>query len=296
MGPTLRGVPGQRSVVAGQGFDSLLEHLSPKRREIMRPVLEQPREYVLLTLRGLSRRLRLDPSSMVRIVRGMGFESYAAFRQYLHELSIVAATPLEVMQADSGDSNLPTHLRASLGQDLKNLQLLRQSTDLPRIVRLAGRLYRARRILILGGDMATSLVHFLEWNLTILGLPVSSAVSPGSVVHRVRTLGRSDVVVAITFRRGLRQTVEGLQAARARGAYCVGISDTYLSPLHRFAHECFHASIQSPSFPGSYVAPMALLNLILVATANYRRSRTLALLKAADEEQRRGFRWFSDHR
>jgi DNA-binding MurR/RpiR family transcriptional regulator len=260
----------------------------------MRRVLEQPREFVLESLRGLSRRLQLDPSTMVRIVRGMGFGGYSEFRQYLHELSIVLATPLDLMETGGPNSDIPTHLRSSLDLDLKNLQSLSHTLDFKRIVRLAQRLYQARRILILGGDMAAALVGFLEWNLTILGLPVSSAVSPGSTAHRVQVVGRQDVVLAITFRRGLRQTVEGLQQARGRGAYCVGISDTYLSPLRRFAHECFHASIESPSFAGSYVAPMALVNLIIVASANYRRTRTIALLKAADEEQRHGYRWFRD--
>jgi RpiR family transcriptional regulator, carbohydrate utilization regulator len=278
----------------GQAFDELVRKLSPKRQEVIRPVLEQPREFVLESLRGLSRRLQLDPSTMVRIVRGMGFRGYAEFRQYLHELSIVLATPLDLMQTGGPNSDIPTHLRASLDLDLKNLQTLSRSLDFKRVVRLAQRLYQARRILILGGDMATALVSFLEWNLTILGLPVASAVSPGSTVHRAQGVGPRDVVLAISFRRGLRQTVEGLQQARRRGAYCVGISDTYLSPLRRFAHECFHASVESPSFAGSYVAPMALLNLIIVASANYRRARTIALLKAADEEQRHGYRWFRE--
>jgi DNA-binding MurR/RpiR family transcriptional regulator len=279
---------------AGQAFDELVGKLSPKRQEVIRPVLEQPREFVLESLRGLSRRLQLDPSTMVRIVRGMGFGSYAEFRQYLHELSIVLATPLDLMQTGGPNSDIPTHLRSSLDLDLKNLQSLGHTLDFRRIVRLAQRLYQARRILLLGGDMASTLVGFLEWNLTILGLPVSSAISPGSTAHRVQVVGRPDVVLAISFRRGLRQTVEGLQQARQRRAYCVAISDTYLSPLRRFAHECFHASVESPSFAGSYVAPMALLNLIIVASANYRRTRTIALLKAADEEQRHGYRWFRD--
>lgn len=285
---------GRQGLPIGQAFDALLAKLSPRHQEMIRPVLEQPREFVLESLRGLSRRLQLDPSTMVRVVRGMGFGGYAEFRQYLHELSIVSATPLDLMQTGGLNSDIPTHLRSSLDLDLKNLQGLSRSLDFKRIVRLAHRLYQARRVLILGGDMACSLVTFLEWNLTILGLPVSSAISPGSTVHRVQVVGRPDVVLAISFRRGLRQTVEGLQQARRRGAYCVGISDTYLSPLRRFSHECFHASVESPSFAGSYVAPMALLNLIIVASANYRRARTIALLKAADDEQRRGYRWFRD--
>jgi len=90
----------------------------------------------------------------------------------------------------------------------------------------------------------------------------------------------------------LRQTVEGMREAKALGAYCVGITDTFVSPVARFANESFLASVETTSFGASYSAPMALLNLILVACANYRRPRTLEVLRRAEKEQRLGFRWF----
>jgi RpiR family carbohydrate utilization transcriptional regulator len=276
-----------------EGFSDLIEGLSRKRQEVIRPVLEHPRDHVLLSIRGLAQKLGTDPATMLRIVREMGFGSYRDFQRFLHELSIVLATPLEVMQTTTAsDSDIPSHIRESLELDLKNLQGLQNSLDAKRLSALARRLHLARRILILGGDLATSLATFLEYNLTVLGLTALTAVTPGRVVHLTRTVGKRDVVVAISFRRGLRQTVEGLQEGRARGAYCVGITDTFISPVARFAHECFVTSIESPSFAGSYVTPMALLNVILVACANYRRARTIALLKEADTEQRTGFRWY----
>jgi DNA-binding MurR/RpiR family transcriptional regulator len=86
--------------------------------------------------------------------------------------------------------------------------------------------------------------------------------------------------------------VEGAQQARARGAYCVGIADTFLSPLARECNELFVASIESTSFAASYAAPIALLNAVLVTCAQYRRTQTLVIVKELAEEQRKGFRWY----
>src|SRR5437588_6787013 len=69
---------------------------------------------------------------------------------------------------------------------------------------------------------------------------------------------RSTLFPYTTLFRSLRQTVEGAEQARANGAHCVGIADTYLSPLARECHEVFLASIESTSFGASYVAPIAL--------------------------------------
>lgn len=148
--------------------------------------------------------------------------------------------------------------------------------------------------MLLGGDLATVLVNFLQYGLAVLDLPAIACTRPGEVVHAVRALQRADLVLAITFRRGLRQTVEGLQHARARGAYCVGLTDTHLSPLARFAQESFVTPVESTLYGVSYVAPMAFLNMVLAACAATRKTRTIQLMKAADAEQRTGFRWYRD--
>jgi DNA-binding MurR/RpiR family transcriptional regulator len=272
-------------------FTERISWLHKKRQELIRPVQENPREYVLLSIRDLAR-LKTDPATVLRIVRGLGFESYREFKAYLHELSIASATTLQGLQsAIPNDSSLVSQGRRTLEQDIHNLHTLRNTLDMERLVSLTRRIYQARRILLLGGDMAIALVRFLDYKLTLLGLPVTEATTPGMTVHAVHGVGKKDLVIAISFRRGLRQTVEGLQQARAGGAYCVGITDTFVSPVSRFADECFLTSVEAP-FSNSYAAPMSFVNILFTICAHYRRSRTLALFKKVDQEQRHGYRWY----
>lgn len=271
----------------------LIGKLSHKRQEVIRPVIESPREFVLLSVRSLAKRLNSDPATIVRVVRAMGFAGYREFQRFLHDLSIAHATSLDLMRASSApDSNIPAHVRESLEQENRNLQALRNSLEYKRVEALARRVHGANRILLIGGDLASTLVAYFEYHLTMLGFTVLTATTAGRVAHTSRNMGRGDLVFAISFRRGLRQTVEGIQAASGRGAYCVGITDTFVSPVARFADECFLASVETSSFGASYAAPIALLNVLLVACANYRRGRTLSLLKQAETEQRLGFRWY----
>ncbi len=289
-------MPSQTSHIAGPGsllnVNERLEKLSKRRQEVIRPIFEHPREYVLLSIRALAERLGTDPATVVRIVQGLGFATYRDFQHHLHERSLAFATSLDTMRAGEADGGLPAYVRISLEQDLKNLQGLKNSLETSHVLALAKRIYKARRILVLAGDLSEYLAHYLEYQLGILGLPVTACTSPGRIVHRSRAVGKQDVVIAISFRRGLRQTVEGAQLARKHGAYCVGITDTYLSPLARACHEVFLASIESNSFIASFTAPIALLNVILVASGNVRRAQTLKLTGEIYEEQRQGSRWF----
>src|SRR5882757_5379981 len=161
--------------------------LSERRQQIIRPVLANPREFVLLSVRDLAKALGTDAATIVRIVRGMGFENYRAFQHHLHEASIAYSTSLDTMRASVADKNgIVKGGRDSIEQDLKNLSVLRDSADRQQIAAIAGRIHAARRVLILGGDAATALVLFLEYSLTLLGLPVFAAIGHGRIGHLTR--------------------------------------------------------------------------------------------------------------
>jgi len=181
-----------------------------------------------------------------------------------------------------------------LDHDLKNLAALKHSLDAQKVGALAARLHRARRIAIIAGDLADTLATYLEYQLSVLDLPVVSAISAGRIYHVTRMLNDKDVLIAISFRRGLRQTVEGARRAADLGVYCVAITDTFLSPLARIANESFLASIESTSFGASYSAPVTFLNALIAACGAHKQTRTIATAREMAEEQRKGSRWYSE--
>lgn len=272
-----------------------IARLSPRRREIIRPVFENPRGFVLLSVRDMATKLGTDPATMVRIAQGLGFDSYKEFQYYLHELSVIRATSLDTMESSSApDSSVASLLQSSLDQELRNIRAVYNALELQRLQAAARRVWKARRILLIGGDAAACLVDYLEYHLNVIGLPVFAATAPGPMVHAVRSLEKSDLVLAISFRRGLQMTIEGIQKARSSGAYCIGITDTYISPVARFSDEFFLAPIDSHSFGVSYSAPMCLFSVFLVAIAQEQRAKTIELMKKVADEQLHGSRFFEE--
>ncbi len=272
-----------------------MKQLTPKRQELIRPVIENPREFILLSLRAAAQKLSTDSTMVVRIVQRMGFENYRAFQNYLRDLSIANATSLDGMQEGfNPQSGTSEYLNAMVQQDIRNLNAVRTKLDEKRLAALAKRLHGAHRRLLLGGDLASIFVRYLEYQLTGIGLPSFAASTVGESLHHARLMGKKDVVIAISFRKGLRQTVEAMQRARKNGAYCIGITGTYLSPIARLSDEFFVVPVESNSFIDSYVAPMALANLILVACANHNREASLTYLREVAKEQQTGFRWFGN--
>jgi RpiR family carbohydrate utilization transcriptional regulator len=275
---------------AGPGLH--LNQLSEKRQQIIRPVLESPREFVLLNVRDMAHRLATAPATIVRIVQGLGFKNYKSFQHYLHDLSVTSATILDSMQSAGSTTQTPKFLKGSRKQIQENLEFVMERVDLQQVLNIAIRIHEAKRILLLGGDMASALVEYMEYHLTIAGLPVIASVNPGRATHLVRSMGEDDIVIGISFRRGLRMTIEGIEKARENGAYCIGITDSVLSPLARFSNELVIVPINSLSFAASYVAPIALIDLITAGVGNLRRKQVVDRLKDADQEQKHGYRWY----
>ncbi|RZU40561.1 MurR/RpiR family transcriptional regulator [Edaphobacter modestus] len=270
----------------------LLEHLSEKRMEVIRPVLENPREFVLLNVRDMAHRLATGQATIIRIVQALGFKGYKDFQHYLHDLSVTSATILDSMQAVRNEMQPPKFLKSARKQLLQNMAYIQDHLDLQQVLSIATRIHEAKRIFLFGGDMASSLVSYMEYHLTIAGLPVFAAVAPGRTTHLARSSGEGDIVIAISFRRGLRMTIEGAEKAKKNGAYCVGITDSSLSPLARFSNELVIVPVHSLSFAASYVAPLTLIDLITAAVGSLRRKEIVDRLKEADQEQKHGYRWY----
>lgn len=272
-----------------------LQALSPKRQELIGPVLENPRDFVLLSARALAAKLNVDAATVVRIALRMGFENYREFQRYLHDLAMSQATGLDMMQTSRAKStSLAAHVREAVDQAVQNTQKLRNSLEPNCVTALAKRICEARRVLIFAGDLAAHLAGFLGYHLRILGLTALEGRGGGDTIHLAQTAGNKDLVIAVSFRRGLRETVAALQEAKANGCYCVGITDTYVSPIARFSDECFTASVDTPAFGNSYAAPMCLIDGIVAACSYNQRSRRENILQRAAEEQRTGFRWYRE--
>ena len=268
--------------------------LSPSRRKLLHLILENPEDTYFLSSRELAKRYDVDAATIVRTIQALGYRKFADFLSDLRAHFVTRITPYAVLKAASREKKtLGDRIRQSLDLDMRNLQALHSRIDPEQIRRLAQRVKNARRILIVGIDLAAALGWYLSYGLMTLGFNAEAPVgSTGNVQRRVRTLTKKDLLIAISFGPCLRDTVEAAQRAKQQGVPTFGISDTETTPIARACDECCVASIASSSFGGSYVAPIALLGAIFVACAQTQTARSLKLLRRSEEEDRMDHRWF----
>jgi DNA-binding MurR/RpiR family transcriptional regulator len=270
--------------------------LSHSRRQLIRAILDNNEETFFLSSREMAKRYNVDAATIVRTVQALGYERFADFAADLRQHFVKHITPYTVLKAATREKRSVTdQVRHCVERDTESLSVLRSSLDVDRVVELAKLIHRARRILVVGVDLAASLAWFLAYGLTPLGFDAEAPVgSVGNLQHKIDVLTGKDLLVAISFGRCLRETVESVIRAHERGVPTFGITDSDTTPIAMHCDTYLIASTSSPSFTRSYVAPMALINTIIVASSHLQPQRALAMLGRTEEEYRTGARWYQE--
>jgi DNA-binding MurR/RpiR family transcriptional regulator len=268
--------------------------LSASRRRLLRSILAHAEDTHYLTSRKLAERYRVDAATIVRSIQALGYKRYGDFLSDLRSHFILNITPYTVMKAAMRERRrIVDHVEHSLEMDAHNLMTLRSHLNAEKVVALARRLARAKRTLVVGIDLAAALSTLLAYILVTLGFDAEAPVgSTGNLQQKVNLLGKKDLLIAISFGRCLRETVNAALRARSRGVPTFGITDSERTPIARHCDSFWIAPIGNPTFNGSYVAPVAAINALMVACAHIHPARSLALLKRKQEELVTSTRWF----
>ena len=268
--------------------------LSPRRHKLIETVLERADETFFLSSRELAKLLGVDAATIVRTIQALGYDRFADFAGDLRRYFLARVTPYEVLKAETKKGRtVADHITRSLDRDLDNVTKLKERLHTDAVTDLARKIHKASHILVVGVDLAASLSWLLAYALVPLGFSAEAPVgSAGNVRHKVRVLGRNDLLIVISFGRCLRESVEAAISARERGVPTFGITDGPATPIAMHCDQYLIATIGSPLFTGSYVAPVALIDAILMACSQIRPSQSLSKLRQSEEEYFAGDRFY----
>lgn len=269
--------------------------LNPSRRKLLTEILENSEETCFLSSRELAKRYDVDAATIVRTIQALGYERYADFQDDLRAHFVLRISPYTVMKAAARQKRtLADYVEHSLEVESNNLAQLRSTLTAREVIETARKISRARRILVVGIDLASTLSHLLSYSLASLGFDSEAPVgSAGNLHQKVRLLGPRDLLIAISFGRCLKETVEAVIRAHRGSVPTFGITDSDKSPIARFCDSHWIASIANPSFNASYVAPVAAITALLVACAHLQQERSLAWMKEKEKELKSGNRWYT---
>ena len=246
--------------------------LSPQLQIAAKHVLDRPDDVALMSMRSLAAHAGVHPSTMVRLAKSFGFDSYQDFRnpfqQRLRAKPEGYLSRARSLQA-RGSENDAEITQEVLSANISNLQQTFDINAPERFEACAKVINTARKVYIVGMRGVFPIAYFFHYAYSMFR---DNAVlldgRGGAFSDGLRSFSEGDVLLAISFSPYTLETVRAIDYAKARGGRTVVISDSPVSPLARGGDELLVIKNESPSFYHSVAAGVTvaeeLITLLVV--------------------------------
>ena len=248
---------------------------SKGQRIIAKYILSNYDKAAFMTAGKLGRIVGVSESTVVRFAAELGYDGYPSMRKALQEMirnRLTSVQRIEVAKSMIDDTDL---IKSIIGSDMQNLQATMDILEQDSFNMLVDSIMEAKNIYIVGMRTSTSLSTFLGLYLNLLrgSVNVVHDTAASEIYEQIIRIGQGDLFIGISFPRYSSHTVDAMQFAKKMGAKTAAITDGASSPLNGIADVCLHAKSDMVSFLDSLVAPMSLINAIIVAVGIRNKER-----------------------
>ncbi|OUN24138.1 MurR/RpiR family transcriptional regulator [Flavonifractor sp. An82] len=252
-------------------------------------ILESYDKAAFMTASKLGKTVKVSESTVVRFAAELGYDGYPAMQKALQEMirsKLTSIQRIEVTNDRIGDHDI---LSMVMQSDIEKIRLTMEETDQAQFQRAVDAIAKARHIYILGVRSAAAIASFMGFYFTLIfnNVTIIHTTSASEVFEQLLHVGPEDVVLGISFPRYSRRTVKAMQFAHDRGAEAIAITDSATSPLAPYSTITLLAKSDMASFVDSLVAPLSLVNALIVAIGRKKNddlSRTFESLERIWDE------------
>ena len=267
-----------------QRIKGRMSEFSKGQKLIARYILDNYDKAAFMTASRLGKTVHVSESTVVRFASELGYDGYPSMQKALQEMIRTKLTSIQRIQAADNQFSGQDLATAVMQSDMEKLRLAIEEMDQANFDRVVDKLMNARHIYILGVRSSSFVAGYLHFYLHMLfeNVTLVQSNAAGEIFEQLFRIGPGDVILAISFPRYSKVTVNTVQFAADRGCDVVAITDSEVSPLYQLASASLLARSEMISFVDSMVAPLSLINALLIAVGSRMRSdvsRTFAELE-----------------
>lgn len=254
-------------------IQSELPGFSKGQKQIARFILEHYDKAAFMTASRLGVTVGVSESTVVRFATELGYDGYPHLQRALQEMIRNKLTSVQRMEVAGDRMGGRDVLQTVLHADTDMIRVTLDEIDRDAFQGAVDALMGAKRIYILGVRSSSALASFLGFyfNLLFENVTLVHTNSVSEIFEQVLRVGPGDVLFGISFPRYSKRTLSAMKYARDRGARVIALTDSQLSPLARVADHVLLARSNMASFVDSLVAPLSVINALIVAVGMSRR-------------------------
>ena len=250
---------------------------SKSQRKISAYISSNYDKAAFMTAGKLGETVGVSESTVVRFATDLGYDGYPGMRRAMQDMvrnRLTAVQRIEVARQQIDGGNL---LDTVLSSDIEKLRDTLEEVSKEDFDRAVDKIVAARTVYIVGMRSSTSLANFMGFYLNLLldNVRLLHDTSVSEVYEQVFRIREDDVFIGISYPRYSSRTIKAMQFAKSAGATVIGITDGPSSPFVGLADINLFAKSDMVSFLDSLVAPMSLINALIVAIG-FQRPDTLS--------------------
>ncbi len=248
-------------------IEQRIPSLSKGQRTIARYILEHYERAAFMTAAKLGVTVGVSESTVVRFASEVGCDGYPAFQHKLQKIIRNRLTSVQRIEITNEQIGRADVVNKVLQMDIDRIKHTMEEIDHQGFNEAVTQIIQARKIYILGIRSAASLANFLSFyfNHIFDNVRLVNTNSTSEMFEQIFRMNQDDVLIAISFPRYSQRTIKAANYARNRGAHVISITDSLSSPLAASSDTCLCARSDMASFVDSLVAPLSLINALVVA-------------------------------
>lgn len=242
---------------------------SKGQKRIANYILESYDKAAFMTASKLGKTVSVSESTVVRFAAELGYDGYPSMQKSLQKMirnRLTYVQRIEVANDRISDQNV---LATVLQSDIEKIRLTLEEIDQETFNGVVDAIVTARKIYVIGVRSSAAIATFMGFyfNLIFDNVVMVSANTASEIFESLLRVGKEDVVIGVSFPRYSSRTVQAMNFARDRGAKTVALTDSEASPLASISDFTLKARSDMASFVDSLVAPLSLVNALLVAVS-----------------------------
>lgn len=266
-------------------INSKFSEFSKGQKRIAKYICEEYDKAAFMTASKLGKTVGVSESTVVRFATELGFEGYPALQKAMQEMirnRLTSVQRINVACNRIGDDNI---LESVFSSDVEKIRRTLEETSKENFDKAVELVCSAKKIYILGARSAEALAVFLGYYFKLLfkNVVIIDPSNDSDTLAQIMHVDNEACVIGISFPRYCNSAIAALKYASIKGANIIAITDSVSSPIVQYSECALIAKSDMLSIVDSLVAPMSLMNALIVAAIKKNQTEVSETFRQLEE-------------
>ena len=262
-----------------------MDSFSKGQRQIATYIINHYEKSAYMTASKLGAAVNVSESTVVRFAIELGFAGYPEFQRAMQNIirnRLKSFQRIEVTNHLIGGGDV---LEKVLTSDVDKIKHTLDTIDREAFDGAVDQLIAAKNIYVFGVRSSFALATTLSYSLRMVfdNVHLIQSTSGSEVFEQMLGIGPDDVLIAISFPRYSKRVVNAVEFAHRAGADVVALTDSAAAPIAAYANQLLTAQSDMASFMDSLVAPLSIINALIVALSRKRQEDVTERLRKLEQ-------------